>query len=67
MVKPNMFFSGNGQAARKASPALPTVKIRGGTTHAVLLLKDVVKEPFAVINADDYYEQDRIFYMADFL
>ena len=26
-----------------------------GTAHAVLCCKDVVKEPFAVINADDYY------------
>lgn len=26
-----------------------------GTGHAVLMCKDVVKEPFAVINADDFY------------
>lgn len=26
-----------------------------GTGHAILCCKDVVKEPFAVINADDYY------------
>ncbi|MBR6521843.1 MAG: hypothetical protein IKT47_04170, partial [Oscillospiraceae bacterium] len=26
-----------------------------GTTHATLCAKDVVNEPFAVINADDYY------------
>ncbi len=26
-----------------------------GTAHAVLCCKDTVKEPFAVINADDYY------------
>jgi choline kinase len=26
-----------------------------GTAHAVLCCKDVVKEPFAVINADDFY------------
>ncbi len=26
-----------------------------GTCHAVLCAKDIVKEPFAVINADDYY------------
>ncbi|MDO4292399.1 MAG: sugar phosphate nucleotidyltransferase [Eubacteriales bacterium] len=26
-----------------------------GTAHAILCCKDVVKEPFAVINADDYY------------
>lgn len=26
-----------------------------GTAHAILCCKDVIKEPFAVINADDYY------------
>ena len=29
-----------------------------GTAHAVLCARDVVKEPFAVINADDYYGSD---------
>lgn len=29
-----------------------------GTGHAVLVAKDVIKEPFAVINADDFYGRD---------
>ncbi len=29
-----------------------------GTAHALLCCKDVLKEPFAVINADDFYGQD---------
>ena len=29
-----------------------------GTAHAVLCSKDVVQEPFAVINADDFYGRD---------
>jgi dTDP-glucose pyrophosphorylase len=29
-----------------------------GTAHAVLCAKDAVKEPFAVINADDFYGKD---------
>ncbi len=29
-----------------------------GTAHAVLCAKDTVKEPFAVINADDFYGKD---------
>jgi NDP-sugar pyrophosphorylase family protein len=29
-----------------------------GTAHAVLCCKDIVKEPFAVINADDFYGRD---------
>lgn len=38
-----------------------------GTAHAVLCCKDVVKEPFAVINADDYYGKAAYKTMADFL
>lgn len=29
-----------------------------GTSHAVLMAKDVIKEPFAVINADDFYGKE---------
>lgn len=29
-----------------------------GTNHAVLMGKDAIKEPFAVINADDFYSRD---------
>jgi hypothetical protein len=29
-----------------------------GTNHAVLMGKDVIKEPFAVVNADDFYGRD---------
>jgi len=29
-----------------------------GTAHAILCAKDVIKEPFAVINADDFYGAD---------
>ena len=29
-----------------------------GTGHAVLMCRDVVKEPFAVINADDFYGEE---------
>ncbi|MHA4809901.1 nucleotidyltransferase family protein [Flavitalea flava] len=29
-----------------------------GTAHAILCAKDVIKEPFAVINADDFYGKD---------
>lgn len=38
-----------------------------GTVHAVLAAKDVINEPFAVINADDYYGQDAFVTMADSL
>ena len=38
-----------------------------GTGHAVLVAKDVVKEPFAVINADDYYGSRSFKIMADWI
>ncbi|MDF2385137.1 hypothetical protein JMG10_26945 [Nostoc ellipsosporum NOK] len=38
-----------------------------GTAHAVLCAMDVVKEPFAVINADDFYGDDAFRQAADFL
>ena len=38
-----------------------------GTVHAVLAAKDVINEPFAVLNADDYYGQDAFATMADSL
>ncbi len=38
-----------------------------GTGHAVLCAKEVVKEPFAVINADDYYGVDAFVKAAGFL
>lgn len=38
-----------------------------GTNHAVLMGKDVIKEPFAVINADDYYGAESFKILADFL
>ena len=38
-----------------------------GTVHAVLSAKDLVKEPFAVLNADDYYGANAFKIMADHL
>ena len=38
-----------------------------GTSHAVLVAKDVINEPFAVINADDYYGANSFKTMANFL
>lgn len=37
-----------------------------GTSHAVLCAKDVIKEPFAVINADDFYGRSAFKSLADF-
>ena len=38
-----------------------------GTNHAVLMGADVIQEPFAVINCDDFYGQDSFAVMGKFL
>ena len=38
-----------------------------GTGQAVLACKDVVKEPFVIINADDYYGKEAFVKLHDFL
>ena len=38
-----------------------------GTAHAVLMGKDVIKEPFAVINGDDYYGKESFKIIGDWL
>ncbi len=38
-----------------------------GTGHAVLVAKDLINEPFAVINADDFYGAEAYQKVADFL
>jgi len=38
-----------------------------GTAHAILVAKDVVKEPFCALNADDFYGKNGYKIMSDFL
>ena len=38
-----------------------------GTNHAVLMAKDIIHEPFMVINADDFYGKESFEVMAKFL
>lgn len=38
-----------------------------GTNHAVLMAKGVVKEPFCVINCDDFYNRDAFMVIGKFL
>jgi len=38
-----------------------------GTAHAVLMAKEVIHEPFAVINGDDFYGAEAFQTMADYL
>lgn len=48
-------------------PPIPEREKPWGTGHAVLVAADVIKEPFAVINADDFYGFDSFSVMAKFL
>ncbi len=48
--------------------SLPEDRVKPwGTAHAVLMAKDVINEPFAVINADDYYGRESYKIMNHFL
>ena len=47
---------------------IPTDRVKPwGTGHAILCAKDIVKSPFLVINADDYYGQESFKLMYDYL
>lgn len=48
--------------------SLPDSRVKPwGTAHAVLMAKDIISEPFAVINADDYYGRKSYKIMNHFL
>lgn len=48
--------------------AVPEGRVKPwGTAHAVRAARDLVQEPFAVINADDFYGADAYVQAADFL
>ncbi len=57
--EPDMFTDGFERPADRTKP--------WGTAHAVLCAKDAVQEPFAVINADDFYGQNAFRNAASFL
>lgn len=47
---------------------IPSTRVKPwGTAHAILSAKDVIKENFAVINADDFYGRDAYLKIAHFL
>ena len=48
--------------------AVPEGRVKPwGTNHAILMAKDVINEPFAIINADDFYGADAFKVMGDHL
>lgn len=47
---------------------IPSSRVKPwGTAHAILIAQDKIKEPFAVINADDFYGRDAFHVIANFL
>ena len=47
---------------------LPADRVKPwGTGHAVLMAKDVINEPFVVINADDFYGKSAFKVVADYM
>jgi UTP-glucose-1-phosphate uridylyltransferase len=48
-------------------PLPPNREKPWGTGHAILVARDVINEPFAVINADDYYGPNSFKVMRDYL
>ena len=47
---------------------VPKLRVKPwGTAHAILAAKDKINEPFAVINADDFYGRDAFNVLAEFL
>ena len=55
------------QAGLEGLSAPPDRTKPWGTGHAVLAARDEVREPFAVVNADDYYGRESISRVADHL
>lgn len=50
-----------------SSVNIPDTRVKPwGTSHAILSCKDVVREPFAVINADDFYGFDPYYKIKNF-
>ena len=48
-------------------PVHPEREKPWGTGHAVLVAKDIINEPFAIINADDFYGRDAFKSLAQYM
>jgi dTDP-glucose pyrophosphorylase len=51
----------------KGNPVSPERKKPWGTAHAVLMAAEIITNPFAVINADDFYGRESYQVVADYL
>ena len=65
-IKVDYVFQKNDNVPKSVS--LPETRVKPlGTAHAILCLKGVVNEPFAVVNADDFYGYDAYLKASKFL
>ena len=59
-IKTEYVFQDSSNIPEKYRKEIEKRKKPLGTAHAILCAKDKVKEPFAVINADDFYGRDAL-------
>ena len=57
-IKVEYVFQNNDNIPKEYQELLKTRKKPLGTAHAILCAKDKINEPFAIINADDFYGKD---------
>lgn len=57
-IKVDYVFQNNDNIPKKYQELLKTREKPLGTAHAILCAKDKINEPFAIINADDFYGRD---------
>lgn len=66
-IKVEYVFQNNDNIPKEYQELLKTRKKPLGTAHAILCAKDKINEPFAVINADDYYGKDAFLKASEYL
>lgn len=66
-VKVEYVFQTNDNIPLKYQELLKTREKPLGTAHAILCAKDSIEEPFAIINADDFYGRDAYFVASRYL
>ena len=66
-VKVEYVFQTNDNIPLEYQELLKTREKPLGTAHAILCAKDSIEEPFAIINADDFYGRDAYFVASRYL
>ena len=66
-IKVEYVFQNNDNIPKEYQELLKTRKKPLGTAHAILCAKDKINEPFAIINADDFYGRDAYLKASEYL